>query len=191
MEAGSAATQKKRRRRRIFLAVLVVAALTTGAYAVNYVYNGPKCEPLTPPGCAGFESPAIQSAQVGSSHSEESNCQFERINAITWETVCGIYVNGGDTATVNLTVSGSKGGASLVDFWVYSSLPSYINFTAIPSCAYTNSTPPLNEAATCNITAASTQTFLFVLTVSQSYGTSSQREPASITVLMDQVCCFP
>ena len=91
---------------------------------------------------------------------------------------------------MTVTNHGSEGGGSLVDFWVYSSLPNYINFTVIPTCAYTSSTPPLNQADTCNIPATSPQTFQFVFTVSQSYGSSADRELASVTIVMDQTCCF-
>jgi|HubBroStandDraft_1064217.scaffolds.fasta_scaffold47983_2 hypothetical protein len=179
-------------RRKLVLAVAVVALLAIGGFAVYREYEPAKCQPLTPPGCGGFENPMIQHAQASAAGAED-NCQFERINAISWETVCSVHVNGGNTGTINLTVTnpGSGGGGSLVDFWAYSSLPNYINFTAIPACAYTSSTPPLNEAATCNLPFSSTQTFQFIFTVSQSYGASTDREDASVTIVMDLLCCFP
>jgi hypothetical protein len=89
-----------------------------------------------------------------------------------------------------MTNQGSEGSGSVIDFWVYSSLPNYINFTAIPTCAYTSSTPPLNEQAGCNIPGDLPQTFQFVFTVSESYGASNLRELASITIVMYQTCCF-
>jgi hypothetical protein len=183
---------QRRSRRKLVLAVVIVAALAIAGYTTNYAYEQAKCQPLTPPGCGGFENPMIQHAQA-STPGAGDNCQFERINAILWETVCSVYVNGGNTGTINLTVSnsGSGGGGSLVDFWVYSSLPNFINFTAIPTCAYTSSTPPLNEAATCNLPFSSSQPFQFTFTVSQSYGTSNDREGASVTILMNLLCCFP
>jgi len=190
----NAAPTHKKRRRWLVLAVVIVAVVATTGYTINYAYEQAKCQPLTPPGCGGgIDSPIIQHAQVSTTGAED-NCQFERMNAISWETVCSVYVNGGNTGTINLTVTTSSSpvnGGSLVDFWVYSSLPNYINFTSIPTCAYTTSTPPLNEAASCNIPATSSQTFQFVFTVSQSYGASSLREDASVTIVMDKLCCFP
>lgn len=188
----NAAPNDNKRRGRLVLAVVIVAVLATAGYAINYTYEQAKCGPF---GCETIDSPMIQHAQANTSKGE-GYCQFAEAyptSATSWETVCSVYVNGGDTGAINLTVTnhGSGGGGSLVDFWVYSSLPNYINFTSIPICAYTSSTPPLNEAATCNIRFSSTQTFQFTFTVSQSYGASTDREDASVTIVMDQVCCFP
>ena len=133
-----AAPTYKKRRRWLVLAVVIVAVLATAGYTINYAFEQAKCQPLTPPGCGGgIDSPIIQHAQASTTGAEE-NCQFERINAISWETVCSVYVNGGDTGTINLSVTTTPSpvnGGSQVDFWAYSSLPNYINFTATPACA--------------------------------------------------------
>jgi len=182
---------QRRSRRKLVLAVLVVALLAIAGFAIYLEYEQATCGL----NCGSIDSPMIQHAQANTSKGE-GFCQFAEAyptSATSWETVCSVYVNGGNTGVINLTVTnhGSGGGGSLVDFWVYSSLPNYMNFTAIPTCAYTSSTPPLNEAATCNIPYTSTQTFQFTFTVSQSYGASTDREDASVTIVMDQVCCFP
>ena len=192
----NAAPTHKKRRRRLVLAVVIVVVLATAGYTVNYAYEQAKCGPL---GCETIDSPMIQQAQVVTSQGK-GYCQFAQgypTSDTSWETVCSVYVNGGNTGTISLTVTNqgsavSRGlsGGSLVDFWVYSSLPNYINFTGAPTCAYTSSTPPLNGAATCNIPYSSTQTFQFTFTVSQSYGSSADRELASVTIVMDQTCCF-
>jgi len=188
-----ASPNQRRSGRKLVLAVVVVALLAIAGFAIYLEYEQATCGLV----CGSLDSPIIQRAQVSTLQAED-NCQFERMNAISWETVCSVYVNGGNTGTINLTVgnhgsavSRGLGGGSLVDFQVYSSLPNYINFTAIPTCAYTSSTPPLNGAATCDVPYSSTQTFQFVFAVSQSYGASSVREDASITIVMDQICCFP
>lgn len=176
----------KRRRRRIVLAstlVLVIAAAGLGIY----VFEQATCSWA----CGGIPSPVIQSAQASTSLAE-SSCQFGRATDISWNVVCAVYANGGDSGMVTLTVAdhGPGDAGSDIDFLVYSSEPQYINFTAIPACAHTTA-PPLNDEAPCPVSGSSPQAFQFAFATAQSYGASSLRELVSVTIVMYQTCCFP
>ena len=178
---------RRKRRKRLVLAFVLVAVLVVAGFAIYFVYEQAVCGPL---GCGAIDYPVIQHAQAITSLGE-GNCQFESASAISWATVCSVYVNGGNSGTITLTVAnhGNEGGGSRIDFAVYSSEPQYINFTAIPTCAYTTA-PPLNDANACLLSGNSPQSFQFAFAVSQSYGTSSLRENVSVTVVMYQTCCF-
>ncbi|MGA2664449.1 MAG: hypothetical protein ABSF83_05855 [Nitrososphaerales archaeon] len=168
------------------LASVLVLALVSAGLGV-YVFEQASCYWA----CGGIPSPVIQSAQAGTSRAE-SNCPFGSATAVSWNVVCSVYINGGDSGTVTLTVAnhGPGDSGSDVDFLVYSSEPQYINFTAIPACAHTTA-PPLNDEAPCTLSGSAPQTFQFAFAVSQGYGASSLRELASVTVVMYQTCCFP
>ena len=178
---------RRKRRKRVVLTIADVILLA-GAGLGIYVFEQATCVWA----CGSIGGPVIQSAQANTTLAQ-GNCQFPSTSDISRATVCSVYVDGGNSGTITLTVAnhGNEGEGSDVDFWVYSSLPDYINFTAIPTCAYTSSTPPLNGPASCNIESNSPQSFQFTFTVSESYGSSSLRELASVTVMMYQTCCFP
>ncbi len=176
---------RRKRRKRLVLTVAVVLVLAAAGLGI-YVFEQATCVWA----CGGIEGPVIQNAQANTPLAQ-SICHIESTSAISWATVCSVYVNGGNSGTITLTVAnhGDEGGGSRIDFTVYSSEPQYINFTAIPTCAYT-SAPDLNDANACFVSGNSPQAFQFAFAVSQSYGTSSLRELASVTIVMYQTCCF-
>lgn len=139
--------------------------------------------------CGPSAVPSIQSAWSYSLH-EEAYCQLGKIASVA---VCEVAGNGGQSGNITVNVSNRGGTASensRVNFAIYSSVPQYINFTSLPTCAYTSS-PSLINATSCLISGNSPQSFQFVYAVSASYGASSFREPASITIVMYQTCCWP
>lgn len=172
---------QKRSRRKLVLSVVVVALLAIAGFAIYLEYEQARCGLA----CGGAGYPVIQHAQTNTPQGE-GGCQL-----LLTVAVCSVYVNGGNSGTVNLTVAnhGNDGGGSRIEFTVYSSEPRYINFTAIPTCAYTSA--PEYDAASCPVSGNSPQTFHFAFAVSQGYGTSSSRQFASVTIVMYQTCCFP
>lgn len=150
---------------------------------VAYRGSQPPCQGLV---CGPIPYPVIQGANAHVLQTGESICQITETVA-----VCPVYINGGNSGTIDLNVTNKNagGGSSSVLFIIYSSEPHYINFTSVPDCAF-ESAPPY-ESTSCEVSGSSTQTFNFSFTVAQSYGTSSQREFASITVVMDKTCCWP
>jgi hypothetical protein len=140
-------------------------------------------------GCGPYPTLAIRgaTAQVGSNG--PTICQTTNFTA-----VCPIYIVGGNSGKVTLNVTfqgvqpGTYVGGTLVAFLVYSSAARYVNFTSIPSCAYTSG-PSLN-ARGCRIPPNSSVKFQFYFTVSTSY-ISNRGWPDSVTVDMWQTCCFP
>ena len=106
----NAAPTHKKRRRRLVLAVVIVVVLATAGYTINYAYEQAKCGPL---GCETIESPMIQHAQAITSQGE-GYCQFAQgyPKAIPRGKPCAVLRHGGNTGTINLTVT-NQGSAVL------------------------------------------------------------------------------
>lgn len=147
-----------------------------------------ECPPLV--GCGPYPILAIHGAgaQVGSF--EPTGCQTTNYTAN-----CVVYIVGGDSGKVmvNVTLQGVRPGTYVggahVAFLVYSSAARYVNFTSIPTCAYTSG--PSYDVEGCQIPPNGQVEFQFAFSVSPSYGTSNQRWPDSITIYMWQTCCLP
>jgi hypothetical protein len=166
----------------VVIAIVVIVAILG---LVAYLGYPPFCEGLV---CGPIPYPAIEGASARVLQTGESNCQITETVA-----VCPVFINGGNSGEVDLNVAnkdvGSGNDGSRAVFLVYSSEPSYINFTSIPNCAYESA--PSYEAPSCPVSGNSAETFQFSFTVAQGYGNSSQREFASITIVMDKTCCWP
>ena len=76
-----------------------------------------------------------------------------------------------------------------MEFLIYSSAASDVNFTSIPNCAY-ESGPSLN-AQGCQVPPNGSVEFQFNFSVSQNYNASDQRWPDSVTLSMWQSGGFP
>lgn len=145
------------------------------------------CPPLV--GCPPYPILSINGAKakVGSSGQP---CQTTNFTAI-----CNVFIVGGDYGEVMLNVTyqvfqpGTYSGGVDVAFLIYSSAAQYVDFTSIPSCAFTSG--PSYDIRGCNISSNGQAEFQFAFTVSPSYNMSSQRWPDSVTVDMWQTCCLP
>jgi len=174
--------RKSRRWRLIAIPIVLIIAIL-GLFA--YFSYQPFCQGLN---CGSIPYPAIQGAGAHVIQTGESNCQVTETVA-----VCPVFINGGNSGTIDLNVTnkdaGSGNGGSRVVFVIYSSESQYLNFTTLPSCTYESA--PSYEANSCSVSGGSNTTFQFSFTVGQGYGDSSQREFASVTIVMDQTCCWP
>ena len=179
-------------RKRVVLTIVVIA-LTVAGVTVYAAYQLSGCG-NTLVGCGPPVYPAIQSAHAYV-NSVSDSCQIMTNNA-----VCSIWINGGDSGNVTMNVHNvnqqNGQGGNRVQFMIYSSEPQYVNFTSIPQCGYT--TAPNFNSPSCIIsgpTSQNLQPFQFNFIVSPSYGVSSSggsfRQPASVTIIMYQTCCWP
>jgi len=141
-------------------------------------------------GCGPYPTLAILGAKVLVGSNGPTTCQTTAFSA-----VCPVYMIGGDTGKVMVNVTfkgvqpGTYIGGSYVAFLVYSSAAHYVNFTSIPTCAYTSG--PSLEAEGCNVPSNGQVEFRFAFSVSPSYNPSGQQWPDSMTVSMWQTCCLP
>lgn len=174
---------RRKRGKWLVLTAVVVVVLAVAGLAIYFEYA--TCVGLA---CGPVAQPVIQNAHANTPSGGETNCQLASFVA-----VCSVYINGGDSGTLTLNVSNinqrSGTSGSRIQLIAYSSEADYINFTSTPPCAYT-SAPDL-DSPSCPIYSSSPQTFQFTFVVSQSYGSASSREPASITIMMYQSCCTP
>ena len=127
-------------------------------------------------------------AQIGSNG--PSLCQ-----TTNWNVVCGVRFIEGETGKVMVNVTyrvpqpGTYQGGADVAFLVYSSSAPYVNFTSIPTCASTSG--PSLDVGGCKVPSNGETEFQFYFAVSTNYNLSNQRWPDSVTVSMEQTCCFP
>jgi hypothetical protein len=146
------------------------------------------CNPLV--GCGPYPTLAIHGAQAQVGVYEPTVCQTANFTVF-----CVVYIVGGDSGKVMVNVTfqgvqpGTYVGGAEVAFLVYSSAARYVNFTSIPTCAYTSG--PSLDAMGCQVPSNGQAEFQFAFSVSPSYGVSNQRWPDSVTVFMWQTCCFP
>lgn len=147
-----------------------------------------ECPPLV--GCGPYPTLLIDGAMAQIESQGPTHCWMTNVTA-----VCAVFLSGGDSGRVMVNVTfqvfqpGTYGGGADVAFLVYSSAAHYVNFTSLPTCAYTSG--PSLEARGCNVPTNEQVGFQFVFSVSPGYNPSGQQWPDSVTVSMWQTCCFP
>jgi hypothetical protein len=179
---------KIRAHKSVVLAIVAIFVIGFAALTAYFFYFQTLCGLACGPGVY----PVIQSGQIYINSTWEGNCQRTSLVA-----VCPVDMSPGDTGNVTLNVINENQkagqGGNRVQFLVYSSETKYVNFTSIPPCGYTST--PNWTSTSCNVPGPQAQTFQFDFTVSPSYPPSSTganfRQPASITVVMYQTCCWP
>ena len=184
----SATTNRKIWTRRLALAIVAVAIIGFAALTVFVVYYQPFCGLVCGPGVY----PVIQSPHIHINSRWDGNCQ-----QMSTVAVCTVRIEGGDTGNVTLNVINENQkvgqGGNRVQFVVYASEAGYVNFTSIPLCAYTSA--PKFASPSCGVPGPQAETFQFDFIVSPNYPPISTggsfQQPASITIVMYQTCCWP
>ena len=141
--------------------------------------------------CGPVPYPAIVGTLVQIDTEGSTICQMAADNTTA---VCFVHINGGDSGNVKLNASelsceSGENCDSRIIFQVYSTEPHYVNFTSLPSCAYTSA--PISQPGGCVVEGVSPQTFTFGFTVLPGYVAPSAPWFDSIVITMYQTCCWP
>ncbi len=156
----------------------------------TYASSTGHCQPSLAVSCPPFSAVLkIQGANTQIGSARGPLCQTTNFTA-----VCLVDFTSGESGKVNANITFQVSqpeaylGGAYVAFLVYSSAPRYVNFTSIPSCAFTSGTSL--AANGCNIPLNATVEFQFNFTVSPGYNLDGGVMD-SVALYMWQTCCFP
>src|SRR5215467_2502779 len=158
----SAPVRVKKWRSRRFTAIVVTITLAIAGVLGYVAYHTTQCEPSLV-GCPPYPTLSIQSAQAQVAGFGPSTCPTSQYTA-----VCTVSIAGHRSGEVMLNVTfkvpqaGTYAGGVTAEFLVYSSASSYVNFSSIPSCAFTSG--PSLDTRGCNVPANGSSEFQFNFT---------------------------